>query len=292
MEELRNVNIESARLDAELILANVLEKSRGWILAHDDFKLNNEVLRQCKRKIARRKKHESLAYILGHKEFYGRNFIVNRNVLIPRPETEQIIDTVKEIVKKGHKINKIVDIGTGSGIIAITLALEFPDTKIIATEKYYKARAVAQKNRKKFQLSASRVNILAANLFKAYISIAHRNDWLGISRQKKYYRRLLQCDVIVANLPYVDKKWNWLDKKTLRFEPRTALFARDRGLKLVKKLIKQAPDYLRDSGFLILELDTTQMDEVKNFASKYGFTIYDEKPFTLTLQKLAKGREI
>jgi len=292
MEQLRDADIESARLDIELILVNALEESREWILAHDDFELNDETLKRCKRKIARRKNHEPLAYILGQKEFYGRDFIVNKNVLIPRPETEQIIDTVKEIVKKGHKINKVVDIGTGSGIIAITLALEFPDIKIIATEKYCKVRAIAQKNRKKFQLSASRVNILAANLFKVYISIAHRNNWLGISRRKKYYYRLLQCDAIVANLPYVDKKWNWLDKKTLRFEPRTALFARDRGLKLVKKLIKQAPDYLRDSGFLILELDTAQMDEVKSFASKHDFTIYDEKPFTLTLQKLAKRREI
>ena len=290
--KLRDAKIKSARLDAELIIANILQKSREWVLAHDDFKLDNEALVKIQVDINRRKNREPLAYILGRKEFYGRNFIVNKNVLIPRPETEQVIDIVKEIVKKGHKINKIVDIGTGSGVIAIILALEFPDVKIIATEKYHEARVVAQTNREKFQLQTNRVNILAANLLKVYISATHQKDWLGINRHRGYYHRLLQCDMIVANLPYVDKKWNWLDKKTLRFEPRTALFARGRGLKLIKKLIRQAPDYLRNEGFLILELDTIQMGEIKRFAAKYNFTTYDEKPFTLTLQKLAKTYEI
>lgn len=186
--------------------------------------------------------------------FYGRDFYVDENVLTPRPETEQIIDEVLSLCGKpilpgvkpekpvlNPKDLKILDVGTGSGCIAITLKKELPETKVYASDISEKALEIATKNAK--SLGASITTI-----------ISHLCQNVNVAP-----------DIIVANLPYVDKDWEWLDKESLKEDPDIALYAEDHGLKLIKELIDQA-----NSKYLILEADPCQHQEIIDYAaSKY-----------------------
>lgn len=201
-------------------------------------------------------------------DFYGRDFIVTPDVLVPRPETEQIIDAVLNLAGKAylpgvkpsprvlppHPI--ILDVGTGSGCIAVTIKKELPESEVYATDISKKALIIAQKN---------------ADKHSAHISfiISHLCQKVNITP-----------DIIVANLPYVDEDWDWLDKEALSHEPSIALYAEDHGLKLIKELITTT-----NSKFLILEADPCQHSEIINFASgKYelmetrGFILVFRQP--------------
>ena len=230
------------RLDAELILAHVLGVERTFFHAHPEHELTTKEQSRAGSLVARRVRHEPLAYILGYKEFYGRIFTVSPDVLIPRPETEVIID---DILSLAMPTSKVLDVGTGSGCIAITLAKELPNAAITGVDISAKAIKIAQKNAQ--SLSAN-VNFFSSNL---------------LEKTAKY-------DIIVANLPYVDKKWDWLGPE-LAFEPQNALFASDDGLALIKELVQQAPDHLNKNGLLFLEADPSQHEDITDFAQKHGF---------------------
>ena len=184
--------------------------------------------------------------------FYGRDFLVTKDVLTPRPETEQIIDEVLKLCGKpilpGVKPEKpkldpknltILDVGTGSGCIAVTLSLELPGAKVYASDISEKAIKIAQKNAE--NLSASITAIISHLLEKVNFT----------------------PDIIVANLPYVDEGWGWLDKESLKDDPDLALYAKDGGLELVKELIDTAT-----SKYLILECDPSQHQTVIDYAKK------------------------
>ena len=224
-------------LDAELILAHVLGKNRTFLHAHPETELSEAELAQIQALSARRASGEPLAYILGSKEFYGRNFKVTPDTLIPRPETEALIDIIKAL-----KPQKILDVGTGSGCIAVTLALELPQSTVDAVDISPEAIVVAQENA---QNLGATVNFALSNLLEA--------------TGQGY-------DLIVANLPYVDAKWDWIGPE-LRYEPQIALFAEDGGLALIKRLIKTAPAHLAEKGYLILEADPSQHQKIADFAS-------------------------
>ena len=225
------------RLDAELIVAHILGKDRTFLHAHPDFSLSKANLAQIRAFTERRALGEPLAYILGSKEFYGRQFKVTRDTLVPRPETEALIDTIKAL-----KPHKVLDVGTGSGCIAITLALELPQTEVDALDISPAALKIAHEN--------------AQNL-GATVNFA-RSDLLEAAGQG--------YDLIVANLPYVDAKWDWIGPE-LRYEPQIALFAEDGGLALIKKLIQEAPAHLTEKGYLILEADRSQHQKIADYAS-------------------------
>jgi release factor glutamine methyltransferase len=227
-----------SRLDAELILANSLGKDRVFLHAHPEFELSESVEKQVNSDMERREKHEPLAYILGYKEFYGRKFAVTPDVLIPRPETEAIINLAKELI-----LHKILDVGTGSGCIAITLKLELPESDVTALDISPKALALAGQNAA--QLDA-KVAFLESDLLE--------------KAQGKY-------DLIVANLPYVDKKWDWLSPE-LVFEPDLALYAKDSGLYDIKLLVGQAEAHLTTGGAMILESDLSQHDAIKDYVEQ------------------------
>ncbi len=209
--------------------------------------------------------NEPIAYKNGYQDFYGRDFIVTPDVLIPRPETEQIIDTILNLAGKpylpGVKPSKrvlppnptILDVGTGSGCIAITIKKELPEAEVYATDISEKALQIAQKN---------------AQNHGVYLPFI-------ISRLLDNVK--FTPDVIVANLPYVDKKWDWLDKEALSHEPPIALYAADHGLKLIKELIDAA-----SSKYLILEADPCQHQEIINFATKKGLQHLETRGFILT----------
>ena len=206
------------------------------------------------------------------KDFYGRDFIITKDVLIPRPETEQLIDMVLDLSGKsyltGVKPNKrilpenpvILDVGTGSGCIAITLALELKDAKIYATDISEPALKIAQKN--------------AQNLHAPIKTI------ISYLLEKVKDSTVPTPDLIVANLPYVDETWPWLDKRALEKEPFIALYADDHGLALIRELITEASTI--KTPYLILEADPCQHKSIENYArdNKYilqkitGYILY------------------
>ncbi len=200
-------------------------------------------------------------------DFYGREFVVNPDVLIPRPETEQMIDMMLNLVGKpylpGVKPSAavlpqdltILDVGTGSGCIAVTLKLELPEARVIASDVSEEALAVACENAKR--LSAD-VEFVRADLMD------------GINAQP---------DIVVANLPYVDENWEWLDKEALAKEPRLALYAEDGGLALIKRLIDQVAE--RSIRHLILEADPCQHEQIAEYAKKRNFALYKTRGFAL-----------
>lgn len=212
------------------------------------------------------------AYKDGIKDFYGRNFIVTPDVLIPRPETEQIIDAVLNLagisylpgVKPSPRLlppNPIIcDIGTGSGCIAITVKKEFPEARVYATDISEKALKIAQKNAK--------------------IHGAHLHTIISHLAEKVNSSDIPTPDVIVANLPYIDAEWDWLDKPALSHEPSIALYAADHGLALIKELIGQVVA-LR-IPYLVLEADPCQHQEIISYATKKGLQHLETRGFILT----------
>jgi release factor glutamine methyltransferase len=202
-----------------------------------------------------------IAYIVGHKEFYGRLFRVTPATLIPRPESETIITTLREIIgqKKFSGQQQLVDVGTGSGCLGITAKLEFPQLHTTLLDVSQHALTVARKNAEKLDTD---VTLLRSDLLESYTSIAQ---------------------FIVANLPYVDPSWQRSPETD--HEPSLALFAEDNGLRLIKKLLKQAPACLAQGGHLILEADERQHAEIIHAAQQEGFSHYKTEGLIVCLQK-------
>lgn len=258
-KQLQTVGIPSARLDAELLLADSLGKDRTWLIAHPDEVLEKDVLASLEKNLSRRLKREPLAYIRGYKEFYGRNFRVTPDTLIPRPETETIVEIVKRLPLLECPV--IHDVGTGTGCIGITLALELPSANVSASDFSSEAVQVARENAEGLHAD---INIRQDDLMNShYISGG--------------------VDAIVANLPYVDTVWD-ISAET-HHEPSLALFAEDRGLALIKKLIGQAETRLLPDGFLVLEADPRQHDEIIALGHLHGFDWYETDGFIVVLQK-------
>lgn len=257
--ELRACGIKSASLDAELLLSFALSRSRECLRAHDEETLNKTVLERADALCAKRAGHWPLAYITHHKEFYGRDFYADENVLIPRPESEQIIDLLR---KMSLRDEKILDVGTGSGILAITAQLEFPKTQVIASDISRKALQIAARNTN--NLGAT-INFVQSDLFQ---NIAG------------------SFDVIIANLPYVSRDWNAeVASPELRKEPAIALFADDNGQALNKRLIRAATNHLYARGRLIMEMDPEQVQPIANYAKNYDFSVVEQRPYHLLLRR-------
>ena len=246
-EWLKQTSAKIDRLDAELILKDFLQVAdRSYLAAHSDDELSdtNAIDAQA----TRRAGGEPLAYILGYREFYGRHFFVTPDVLIPRPETETIIEITKEL-----NPDKILDVGTGSGCIAITCALE-TDAQVDAVDISYDALRIAQKY------------------------AAHHNAKVGFHKSNLLENYQPEPGtLIIANLPYVDAAWDWLDHKALDHEPSLALYAEQGGLELIYKLIDQTP-----AGCpLILEADPCQHEAIVKYAQKHNFTLVRQDGFII-----------
>ncbi len=253
---LKQNGIPSAKLDAELILSDVLCQSRTWLYVHYDDSLPNEKLAAANSNLQLRINYVPVAYIVGHKEFYGREFLVTSDVLIPRPETEALVEFV---LNNNFSSANILDIGTGSGAIAITLALELLVSRVMATDISPAALKIARQNATKL---GARVKFVESNLLA---NISNR------------------FELIVANLPYVDRTWP-VSPDTI-FEPELALFAADHGLALIKRLIVEAKDHLLKNGVLLLELDTRQIPETIHFATQHDYRTNQISPFALALYR-------
>lgn len=236
---------ETARRDAELLLLHVVKLSHADLLTHPERELTERELNHFHAAIARRAQHEPVQHILGHQQFYGREFIVNRLVLIPRPETEHLVEAALTI---DPRPGRILDIGTGSGALAITLALELPDAAVTATDISIAAIAVAQKNAQQLG-AAERIRFITADLFAA----------LGDER----------FDCILSNPPYVPVD-EILEPQVREYEPAPALYAGKDGLAIYRRLIPQATGHLEPGGHLLLEIGHGQRDAVHKLLEQGG----------------------
>jgi release factor glutamine methyltransferase len=240
---------------------------------------------------ARRALHEPMAYLMNFKEFYGRHFTVNKKVLIPRPETEVLIDIAKTLV--GDQPKKILDVGTGSGCIAVTLKQELPQVQITASDVSSEAIYVAVLNNAR----GKRGEHITGNKYSFFLKKQRRaknQNRVLTSYEMDFVRSDLlenidgKFDLIVANLPYIDADDpNWEVSEELKFEPKKALYAATQGTALMRKLIRQAPKNLERNGHLLLEMDTRQLDKMSSYATKHGFKEVERHPFALLLQRTA-----
>ena len=246
-EHLKNAGITSAQLDAELLLANTLRKNRTYLHAHLDKEIDPRRIDIAEARLSLRLDRVPLAYILGKKEFYGREFDASPSVLVPRPESEEMINMLLKLAPQDNQPRTLIDVGTGSGCLGITAALELPDNwHVVLSDISSKALSVAEKNAKK----------LGANVF--------------IQKQSLLLGQFEKLDCILANLPYVDKSWKNASPE-LRHEPSEALYAGEGGLKLIRELIQQAPKHLADQGLLLIEADEEQHQTIIAFGRQNGF---------------------
>ena len=244
-KSLKTANIPSARLDAELILANTLRKNRTYLHAHLDEEIDPRRFDIANARLDLRLDRVPIAYILGYKEFYGRRFTVSPSVLIPRPESEDLISLFLELTASEIAEKVLIDVGTGSGCLGITAKLERSNLSVILSDVSKPALNIAEKN---------------ANALNADVHIQQQSLLNG---------QLKPVDYIFANLPYVDK--NWDVSPELQYEPDIALFAEDEGLKLILRLISQAPRCLTSEGLLFIEADPQQHNRIIDEATKNGF---------------------
>ena len=244
-KSLKAENIPSARLDAELILANTLRKNRTYLHAHLDEEIDPRRFDIANARLDLRLDRVPIAYILGYKEFYGRRFTVSPSVLIPRPESEDLISLFLELTASEIAEKVLIDVGAGSGCLGITAKLERSNLSVILSDISKPALNIAEKN---------------ANALNADVHIQQQSLLNG---------QLKPVDYIFANLPYVDK--NWDVSPELQYEPEIALFAEDEGLKLILQSVSQAPRCLTSEGLLFIEADPQQHNRIIDEAVKNGF---------------------
>lgn len=273
--ELTKANIPSARLDAELMLCHMLGVDRTWLIAHGNDSLAMSALSQKggerrgglreygEKLLLQRLKRQPLAYLFGKKEFYGREFIVNKDVLIPRPETEALV----ELAKKHRITGTLLDVGTGSGTLGLTLWHELENITLTLSDISLEALEVAKKNAKKLRIKNA--TFVESDLLTAFMPPANSHPPIAL------------FDAIVANLPYVDMTWE--RSPETRHEPALALFADEGGLELIKQLLDQAPPLLSAYGFLLLEADPEQHDAIVAHAEP-AFSLVEQQGYALLLQ--------
>jgi release factor glutamine methyltransferase len=227
----------TARRDAELLLLHIARLSKADLLTHPNRELSESQMSAYRAAIARRARNEPVQYITGTQEFYGRSFTVTPAVLIPRPETEHLVESALALDPAPMRI---LDIGTGSGILAITLALELRNAIVTATDISAEALAVARQNAR-FLRAEGRTRFVASDLFAALA-----NE---------------RFDCIVANPPYVATD-EVLEPQVRDYEPASALYAGEDGLALYRRLIPGAAAYLEPGGHLLVEIGHGQRDAV------------------------------
>ncbi len=238
------VEIDTPRLDAEVLLAHALGVTRGWLWAHPERVLTAEEATRFHALCARRSRREPLAYLQAEWEFYGRTFHVSPDVLVPRPETELLVEAVLAWTR-AHHATTVADIGAGSGAIAVTLAAEQPALRVIAVDLSPGALEVARANAVRHGVS-DRVTFLAGDLL-------HPLRVAGLPL----------LDAIVANLPYItDEEYAGLMPEVRNYEPALALRGGEDGLVLIRRLIHDAPSRLVPGGFLGLEVGQGQAETV------------------------------
>lgn len=237
------------RLDIELLLCHILEISRSYLLAHPEHILSTQQLSQFKVLLSRREQGEPLAYLVGRKAFWSFELQVTPATLIPRPETELLVEQALARLPL-HTSSQVADLGTGSGAIALALALERPQCQVLATDINQDPLAVAERNAKRLNIE----NIVFL-----------QSDWL-IALDNR------QMNLIVSNPPYIAENDRHLQSDGVRYEPSQALVSGIDGLDAIRHLITYAPHYLVNEGWLLLEHGYEQGELVSQLFKQHGYT--------------------
>ncbi len=252
-QKLTGAGISTARLDAELLLSHVLRKDRTWLFTHIQGRLDPPSESFFQELIGRRAGREPLQYILGQQEFWGLTFKVTPDVLIPRPETELVVETALGSLKTASRPT-IIDLCTGSGCIAVSLAKELRSPRIFATDISERALAVARQNARLHGVT-EQIRFFGGDLFRPL-------EELDI---------LEQADVITANPPYIETAaLGSLQPEVRDFEPELALIAGSKGTEVHEVIIRQARSFLKKNGRLIMEMGIGQADALIAGANAAG----------------------
>lgn len=255
--KLTSAGIGSARLDSLILLEDCIGKDRSWLLANPEHVINSELIKKLNRQLERRARHVPLAYIRGFSEFYGRRFKVNQRVLEPRPESETMIELLLKLPVP--KQAKMADVGTGSGCLGITAALELPETQVDLFDIDASALAVAKHN---------------AGMYELHLK-THKRDLLRGSRT--YY------DVVLANLPYIPDHWQ-LHPSTLR-EPRIAFRGGKDGLDIYRRMLTQIGGFKKSPHFVLTESLLPQHGELNLIAGSTGYKLRQELDFIQVFER-------
>jgi release factor glutamine methyltransferase len=265
-------HVPSPRMNAELLLMFTLDSDRAYLYAHPEHELGSEEQSRYDQVLDQRAQGVPAQYITGHQEFWGMDFVVSPAVLIPRPETEHVIETVLPLAR-ALTTPRIADVGTGSGCIALALAKELPRAEIHATDTSPGALEIALANATRHQLQS-----------RIYF---HQLDLLqGLGRN--------HFDLVVSNPPYVgESEEDQVQLEVRKFEPRHAIFAGLTGLETIQRLIPQAHDALKPGGWLVFEISGTIAEGVKDLLHTWGEVRVTEDlqkiPRVATAQKLLKA---
>lgn len=240
--------IVNPRLEAEVLLARILGKDRVYLYAHFDKPVNREEREQYRHYIIRRIKGEPVAYITGHKEFMSLDFKLSPAVLIPRPETELLVELALDLARDRNEV-RVCDVGTGSGAIAVSLAVYCPAARVYATDISLPALEVAQEN---------------ADRCGAEVSFFHGDLLAPLQNEGSF-------DIILANLPYIpEEEFKDLDRGIKDYEPAGALLAAGDGLDIYRRLIPQALQLISPGGYMLMEIAPHQsqkaLEMVQDFA--------------------------
>lgn len=244
---------DSPRIDAEVLLQDAIQKNLAWLIAHNTDNASNDEIATFKQYVSARFSGKPIAYITGKKWFWRFLLQVNESVLIPRPDTETLVDAALEKLSN-DKVYKVVDLGTGSGAIALAIALERPAATVVAIDQSQAALSLAKENQRQ---------LLATYPSLQNIQFIQSNWFEQLTGQ--------HFDCIVSNPPYIDPEDKHLVDTDIRFEPTSALVSEQEGFADLKHLIDNAISHLNHNGWLLLEHGFDQANQVVDHMHKTGY---------------------
>ena len=265
--------VAEARRTASLLLGHALAVDRTYLLTRPDQQVEGDRFQAFIEMVTRRRAGEPLQYITGHQEFYGVDFLVTPDVLIPRPETELLVECVIDLARS-MRSPLVVDLGTGSGCIAVTLASLLRDARLIATDVSREALAVASQNAARHNLQ-SRIEFLEGDMLAPLAGSGLEGA----------------IDFLASNPPYVPTRDSHLLQRELDWEPREALFGGPEGLDFYRTLLDDGHRYVKPGGYLVCEIGYTQLDRVREMidSARWGDVIVKDDlqgiPRTLAITK-------
>ena len=265
--------VDEARIDAQTLMRHALGVSRAWLIAHADETLGSEQHAHFNHLLQRRLQGEPVAYILGNREFYGLDFSVATGVLIPRPDTETLVEAALRLIPETsvsaqRSPLRILDLGTGSGAIAIVIAVYRPEAAVTAVDQSAAAVTIARQNAEK--LGAKNLRLL-------------QSDWFSALENEHF-------NLIVSNPPYIADADPHLSQGDLRFEPASALASGSDGLDDIRQIVAAAPAHLERGGCLLLEHGYDQAERVAGLLKEAGFTEIGHATDLAGIQRVTQGR--
>jgi release factor glutamine methyltransferase len=264
--------VPEARREAGSLLSFVLGKDRTFLISHGEDPVEDDSLARLREFVERRAEGEPLQYITGVQDFYGREFRVTPDVLIPRPETELLVEAALEVNKSDDAL--ICDVGTGSGCIAVTLLCELPGARAVAIDKSPAALEIAKLNAAKYSVAARAVFVVS--------------DCFESLDPREY-----QFDLVVSNPPYVSEAaLGGLQREVRDHEPFVALSPGPDGLSVIRRLLTEAPAYLKPNGHLLMEIGFDQGDAVCNLVNDSVWSILEVRPDLQSIPRIVVLRRL